>query len=1076
MYVQTFKKCEWDVRRRVLVCATSMFILPFSATIVAASLPSPTVHSADVQVVNQNVRYEGTVVDATTGEPIIGANIVLKKNKNVGVITDMDGRFTINASRGSIITVTFLGYKSVDYTLGSSRTVKIVLGEDSKALDEVVVTAFGVGQKKESVVGAITQVRPNELRVPSANLTNSFAGRLAGVVSFQRTGEPGADGSTFYIRGISTLAGGARNPLIIIDGVEASAGDLNAIDPEVIDGFSILKDATATAMYGTRGANGVVIVTTKSGANLEKAAVSVRLEGNLSTPTKLPEFADAGTYMQMYNEAVKNYNNGAPSYSEDFINGVLSGADPYRYPNVDWYNELFKNTAFNQKANVNVRGGNKRLDYFVNVNVSNEEGMLRGRSKEFYSYDNNINIRRYTFQNNINLNLSSTSKLSLNLAAELRDTHGPSVGTDGLFGSVMNGNPVDYPIMYPVESVVGENGLVNDFIKWGIYNGGNKEALTNPMAELTKGYSDSFASTIRANLRFTQKLDFITKGLSFGALASFKNWSSTSTTRSRGYNRYVFSKMVDVDGVERYNITPSTTEEQRTLGTSTSTTGDRSFYFQATLNYDRTFGEKHNVSAMLLYNQDEFNLNNPYNDNADTRLINSLPKRKLGFAGRLSYDYDRKYLIELNMGYNGAENFVKGHRFGFFPSVAVGYNIAQEKWFEPLKSVVNNLKLRASYGLVGNSDAGTRFVYLPIIDLRNGDRGFKTGDGESSRALNGPKYSRFSNENITWEVGYKSNFGIDLTLFNSLNLTFEYFNELRKNIFQQNNTIPQYMGAVGTEVWGNTGEVKNHGFEFSADYGKQVNKDFSVQFKGTFSFARNEVRKYAQAFSPDYPSTSIIGKSLDVNMGYLYAGHLFIDAAEVANSPTQQISGNVAAGDIKYVDIADINGKTDGLINNMDRVYMGYPRTPEIIYGFGPSFKYKKWDFSFFFQGVANTSLMMSGFHPFGTTSNRNVLKFIADDYWNSTNQNIYAAYPRLTQNELGNNTAASSYWLRDASFLKLKNIELGYSYKFMRLYVNATNVLTFSKFKYWDPEQGGGNGLKYPTQRVVNFGIQLSL
>ena len=1018
--------------------------------------------AASVETILQTSKYEGVVIDVNTQEPIIGANIMVK-GTTVGAITDIDGRFSLNAKPGDQLVFSYIGYKEKVVKLTKVRLLNIEMVEDAQALGEVVVTAFGVGQKKESVVGSVTQVKGADLQVPSANLSNSFAGRMAGVTAFQRGGEPGNDGSNFYIRGISTFT--ATSPLIIIDGVEASQGDLNALDSEVIESFSILKDATATAMYGTRGANGVMIVKTKGGENVEKAIINARIEGYVSMPTKVPEFTDAVSYMNMYNEAVNNYGTGSKLYSRDFINGVAQGLDPYRYPNVDWYDELFKDATMNERVNFNVRGGSKRVDYFINANVNHETGMLKGRSKDFYSYDNNIDIKRYTFQSNINAHLTPTATLSMNLGVELRDTHGPSVSTGSLFGAVMNNNPVDFPVMYPIDSSVGKWGTQSEYYKWGAYNGGNVGGASNPLAELTKGYQDGFASTVRANIKYDQKLDFITKGLRFNALVSFKNWASNTTSRDRGYNKYEFVE--NRDGQYLLNVMGGT-ENAHVLGAHRTNTGDRSFYFQASLNYDRTFKEVHNVSAMVLYNQDQYDSAAPTDD-----LISTLPKRKMGLAGRLSYDYAHKYMAEVNVGYNGSENFADGKRFGFFPSLALGWNMSEESWFAPLKSVVHNLKLRGSYGLVGNADGGTRFMYLPVVNL-NGI-GFTTGDGDTNRGLNGPVFSRFENKDITWEVGYKTNVGIDLGLFNCLNMSFEYFNELRKDIFLQNQSVPNYMGTANAQVFGNYGEIKNWGFEMTADYGKQITPDLTVQFKGTFSFARNEIRKHAQGFNPDYPNLNIIGQPLNRNMGYVYDGHLFIDQGEIDNSPNQQISGNVAPGDIKYKDIPNRYGETDGIINNYDRIYMGHPTVPEIIYGFGPSIKYKKWDFSFFFQGVANTSLMMSGFHPFGSSVNRSVLKFIADDYWSVNNQNIHAAYPRLTKMDHGNNTAASDYWLRNGAFLKLKNAEVGFSWKFLRVYASGSNLLTFSPFKHWDPEMGGGNGLAYPTQRVVNFGIQMN-
>lgn len=1056
----------WRTMLAVGISASTLSYSPVWASGLAATVTSAS---------QAGEKYEGIIVDANTRDPIIGATVMIK-GTTTGVTTDMDGRFSIDAARGQTLSVSYIGYKTKEIKLSKVTLLSIELSEDAQALGEVVVTAFGVGQKKETMVGAVTQVKAGELKVPSANLSNSFVGRVSGVVAYQNSGEPGNDGSTFYIRGISTFT--ATSPLIIIDGVEASQGDLNALDSEVIESFSVLKDATATAMYGTRGANGVMIVKTKGGENLERAVINARVEAYVSMPSRLPEFADGASYMEMYNEAVSNLaaSTSTKLYTADQIAGVRNGGDPYKYPNVDWYKEMFKDATINERANLNVRGGSSKMDYFINANVNHETGMMKARSKDFYSYDNNIDVLRYTFQSNINAHLSKTATVSMNLGVEMRDEHGPTKSSGDLFSMAMDNNPVDYPVYYPMGSSVGSMGIANEYVKWGAHGAGNADGY-NPIAEMTKGYSDSFESTVRANIKYDQKLDFITKGLKFNALVSFKNWTTTTAKRERGYNRYYLGEVL---GDGNYLINAYGQEGSSQLTTTEGKDGSRSFYIQAILGYDRTFNEVHNVSAMILYNQDQKNINNlkPKGDESSyTILVNSLAQRKMGVAGRISYDYAHKYMAEINVGYNGSENFAKGHRYGFFPSLALGWNVSEESWFGSLKNTVNNLKLRGSYGLVGNADAGTRFLYMAEVNL--GGKQFVTGDenGTSYNTMSGPTFTRFANDKIKWEVGHKLNVGIDIGLFNALNLSLEYFHEIRSDIFMKNGTIPNYMGVAGATVYGNYGKVKNWGVELAADYGKQITKDFSVQFKGTFSFARNKVMEYAESYDPNYPNLSQIGHSLNSYKGYVYDGHLFMDKAEIANSPEQMISGNVAPGDIKYKDIPNKNGETDGKITTNDQVYMGHPYVPEIVYGFGPSFRYKQWDFSFFFQGAANVSLMIQAgsFAPFGSGINRNVLKFIEKDHWSSDNQNIHAAYPRLTQLEHGNNTAASSYWLRNAAYLKLKNAEVGYSWKFLRAYVSGSNLLTFSPFKEWDPEQGADGALKYPIQRVFNIGVQLN-
>jgi len=1015
----------------------------------------------------QQRKVTGNVVD-TKGNKLIG--VTVKVRNGSATATNGKGEFEIQAKEGDQIQFDLIGYAQYVLMVGKNNNYTITLNEKVGDLGEVVVVGYGT-QKKASIVGAVQTVKVDDLRVPSSNLSTGFAGRLAGVVAVQRSGEPGADGADFWIRGISTFSG-MTSPLIVIDGVQASATDLNVLDPEVIESFSILKDATATALYGTRGANGVMIVTTKSGRDLDKPIINGRFETSFTSPTTVPQFVNGVKYMEMFNEAVTTRKTGEILYPEDKIDGTARKIDPYVFPDVNWYDELFRKGAINQNVNFSVRGGGKKMDYFSNVSYNRETGMLRD-VKDF-SYDNNLKISRYVLQNNINVYLTPTTKATVKLNAQLRDYHGPHMGASDVFGLVMEANPVDFPIRYP-------NDPEYSYIKWGGKSGGAfNNGYRNPYAEMVRGYSDNFQSTVTGQVELNQKLNFFTEGLSASALFSFKNWSSTNTSRSGGYNQFELAKYSwnpDRSAIAQYELRRVGAEQVTTLNTANSSTGDRQIYIQGMLNYDRTFGTYHNVTGMLLYNQEEYNVNSP------SGLIQSLPKRKQGIAGRMTYGYDNKYLGEINFGYNGTENFAKGHRFGFFPSVGLGYVISKEDYFKRWAETVTNLKIRGSWGLVGNDQiSGDRYLYLSDIALENEDLGYTTGRDQNI-TKNGPKYFRFANPNITWEIGEKINLGMDLSIKNSLNVTVDFFREIRRNIFMERRSIPEFVGIspkdkwidLTTKVYGNLGRVKNKGFDLSIDYAKQISSDFSASIKGTFTYAKNVILEYDEPSFAKYPNLSRVGHSTSTPLLYL-ADRLFIDDTEVKNSPTQNIGGFIRGGDIKYHNVADVNGAFDNVIDANDRQYVGSPEIPEIVYGFGPSFRYKKFDFSFFFQGVANASIVMSGFHPFGTDGTRNVLQFIADDYWSEgANPNIYAKYPRLSKMDNRNNTVASTYWLRDGAFIKLKNAEIGYNHRMFRIYLRGSNLLTFSKFKYWDPEQGGGNGLGYPTQRVANVGIQVN-
>ncbi len=1011
------------------------------------------------QSVSQKKRLLQGLVKDEQGNPIIGASIQLK-NTGTGVITDLDGLFQIQVTdKNSVIVISYIGYVTQEISVGDRSSITVQLKEDTKSLEEVVVTAFGATQKKETMVGSIQQVRPAELKVPSSSLSTSFAGRMAGVIAIQRSGQPGADGADFWIRGKSTF-GDATGVLIVLDGVEISSSDLNALDPEVIESFSILKDATATAMYGTRGANGVMIVTTKSGQDLLKPIINFRLETSMSQLTSVPEMVGGVDYMKLYNEALTTRGITTGLYDDTKIRATEQGLNPLVYPNVDWYNEMFNKNAFAQRFNFNIRGGKKAVTYFMSASVKHDAGNLKSLSKDYFSYNNNINVMRYDFVNNLSIKATNTTKISLGLNVSLRDWKGPSAGVDGIFSMSREASPVDFPIVYPARNDKEIYTLWGG-MSGGIYNNGYR----NPVAEYVVGYKKQFASTVNANIRLDQDLKMVTKGLKLHVLASFKNWSKTETTRKAGYNQFEIDQYNEATG--EYTLSRVGNEQKTALNTEGAATGDRRIFIQAYLDYKRKFGV-HDVNAMLLYNQDQLDNNKPDN------LLSSLPRRKQGIAARLSYAYDDRYLAEVNFGYNGSENFAKNNRFGFFPSIALGYNISQEKFWEPISNVISHFKLRGSYGLVGNDGINERYAYLEDIVLSSDKWKYTTGVNQNVN-LQGPVWNRYYNPNLTWEVGKKLNVGFDMQLFHQVNLNFDVFKEIRSKIYMQKvNTLPDFIGTGETKIYENSGKMKNVGFDIALDYNKQITKDFFLSFKGTLTYAHNTILERDEPPFQLYPNLSSVGYSRGQHLVYVVDG-LFRDQADVDSHAEQTLGYIPQPGDIKYVDQPDANGNCDGIINTNDRVYMGYPEDPEIVYGFGPSMKYKNWDFSFFFQGAARTSILMSGFHPFGKNATRGVMKFIADDYWSESNPNPNAAYPRLTRDTNANNTVNSSYWLRNGAFLKLKNAEIGYTFKMFRAYLNGSNLLTFSPFKHWDPEMGGGSGMKYPTQRVFNIGIQFT-
>lgn len=1000
----------------------------------------------------KEIKVTGKVLDEND-EGVPGANVVVKGDKTKGTMTDIEGNFTLTVPANTVLVASFIGYTPTEFPLNGKTNVILKIAPDAKQLDEVVVVGFGA-QKKASVVGAVQTVKASELRSPSSTLSNSFAGRIAGVVAVQRGGEPGADGANFWIRGISTFASNT-SPLVFIDNVEVSIGDLNALSPEVIEGFSILKDATATALYGARGANGVMLITTRNGKDMEKARINIRVQNSFTQPTKTVKVADGIDYMIARNDAVLNRTpNAQPYYSEEVIEGTRKQLNPYIYPNVDWENYLFKDFTTTQSANVNVTGGGKRVTYFLSGTLNNDNGMLKKDSKN--NFDNNINQLRLSLQANVGVNLTSTTKANVRLNAQVLDYSGSAAGTDAIYQGIFEAPPVMFAPVLPAQN--GE-----DYILFGNRNGGPVSGrYRNPYAEMVRGYSEKNESTMIASLDLEQDLKFIVPGLKAKGLISFKNWATTNVVRS--FDPYFYGiKDYEQGANGEYTYTyEAITKGSKALSTSTSNGGDRLLNYQLSLDYAQTFADKHNVGAMLVY------LQRDYNQNAPADFYATLPVRNQGIAGRVTYGYDDRYMIEANFGYNGSENFGEGKRFGFFPSVAIGYNISNENFFTPLRKVISNLKIRGSYGKVGNSSTDSRFPYLTYVNLSGASYIF--GNNWQNKGT-GAIITRYGAAGARWETGIKADMGVELNLFNSLNITFDWFTETRKDIFMRRNIVPAESGITGDlRPYANLGKVKNQGVDLNIEYNKAFSKDLIASLKGSFTYAKNTL---LEADEPSYPEEeayrSEIGKPLNRYTGLIAMG-LFKDEADVENSPEQTFSPNLKPGDIKY---KDLNG--DGKIDSNDMTEIGDPTVPQIVYGFGGSVQYKSFDFSVFFQGVAKTSLMMQNIHPF-TSDQTTLLDFIAKDYWTEENPNPNAEYPRLISNlDSHNNFMNSTYWLRSAAFLRLKNVEIGYTYKVARLFISGQNLLTFSPFKHWDPELGGGKGLTYPNLRVATIGLQLT-
>ena len=984
----------------------------------------------------------GTITDAVDGSPLIGVNIKLK-GTTTGVISDIDGNYSIEVdSRKSILIFSYIGYKTREVPVEDLGVINVKLTSDNELLDEVVIVGSGT-QKKVSVTGAISSVKGAALKAPSSSLTSSLAGRLAGVMVNTTSGEPGS-ASEFYIRGISTF-GGRKTPLILLDDVEISSTDLNNIPAETIEAFSILKDASATAIYGSRGANGVMLVTTKSGQENTKTQINVTVENSFQSMMNFPKFVDGATWMELYNEGQRNRGATSLMYSQERIDNTRNKVNPYVYPDVNWRDLLFKDMAMSQRANVNLQGGGSRVSYYMSLNVNHDSGLLD--SPQIYSFNNNINNLSYNFQNNLQVKVTPTTKIRLNMNAQIQNRKGPNYKTQDLFIMTHTANPIFFPATLPAQK--GDKHM-----RFGNAILSNATLRTNPYAHMASSFKQVDENMMHTTMRIDQTLDFVTKGLSANALIHFKNTSSQAFTRSIEPYYYRITKWTP--GTDQYDM-----ERLGTSGTEYIYTSDISRYTERTitmqfqLDYKRQFG-MHNVGGMLMYMQRDFKRD-------------VLPNRNQGFSGRFTYDYGQRYLAEFNFGYNGTERLARADRFEFFPAMSLGWVISNEAFFEPLRDKVDNLKVRASFGEVGSDDLDypTNFVYIDQVSL---DKiGWTTGDNFNTYKV-GPQLERYAVQNACWERSQKLDVGIDITLFRNWNIIFDYFHEKRYNILMMRAAWPNMIGFSNALPYSPIGEMSNQGYEVSTSYSTQIGKNLTIDFRGNFTYTKNKY-VYIDEIWHEYPWQIKTGRPLSYQYGYVAEG-LFGSQEEIDNHAKQELGSTPMPGDIKY---RDLNG--DGVINSYDQAFISeLGKDPRIQYGFGVNLTYKKWDLGVFFNGSAMRKINMNkdgGVHPFGAESH-NVFQYVAENRWTEENQNPHAQYPRLgiTNSETDNNRQNSTYWLRNGNFLRFKQLEVGYTFKYGRVYLTGDNIAVFSPFKEWDPEL---EWYKYPLQRTFNIGLQLN-
>lgn len=1020
-----------------------------------------------LSIVAEQVQVRGKVIEAETGEPLPGVSILVDKSTR-GVTTDIDGTFEIRVLPSDKLVFSFLGMVTQTIEVGEKTFIEVALTPVVSELDEFEVVAFG-RQKKESVIASITTIKPSDLKVPSSNLTTALAGRAAGLISFQRTGEPGSDNASFFVRGITTF-GSNRNPLILIDNIELTADDLARLQPDDIESFSIMKDAAATALYGARGANGVILVTTKRG-EVGKIRVTARVENSISGPTKNLQLADPITYMRMHNEAITTREPLAQLlYPEDKINNTVIGSGSYIYPSTDWYNELLKDHTMNQRVNLSISGGGELVTYYVTGAITHDSGVLKVDSRN--NFNSGISSNVYSLRSNITLKPTKTTEIASKFNATFSDYNGPVYTGSQMYSLIMRSNPVLFPAYYPVD----EQHKYANHILFGNTQSGNSYYV-NPYAEMVKGYQERGSSNISAQFEFTQDLKFLTEGLNTRALFNVLRRSNHSISRYYEpfwYGLGTYNRLENTYSI--YNLNPDDGKDFLSYNSSVGVP-TANLYIEAALNYNRAFAGLHSTSGMLVYQ-----LRNNTSLGAST-VQGSLPYRNVGLSGRFTYGYDSRYLFEFNFGYNGSERFAKNNQFGFFPSGGIAWNISNETWFSQYDKFINLLKLRASYGLVGNDDIGSRFLYLSEINMDNTDLRQYFGL-ERKYNNDGISIGRYSDPNITWEIARKANFALELELKNGFSLIGEYYVENRSDILQARSNIPSTMGLWVTPR-SNIGAAKGYGVDISLAWDKSFNKNTWLQLMGNYTFARGVYSVYDELHYENEWWLSRVGYSINQTWGYI-AERLFIDENEVANSPIQ--FGEYLAGDIKY---RDVNG--DGQITALDQVPIGYPTTPEIIYGFGVSFGYKSFDASVFFQGLANESFWISysGMSPFfrndasnGMIGINQLTQFIADSYWNEDSRDIYALWPRLSTSSVSNNNRTSTWFMRDGSFLRFKSAEFGYTLPKpltqkigvdnLRFYLSGTNLWLWSAFDLWDVEQGG-SAFNYPIQRVFNVGMNLT-
>lgn len=1003
----------------------------------------------------ESIIVTGVVTDSNK-EPMIGVNITVRDAAGLGAITDINGRFKIKMEPYHRLVFTYIGYDKVEVLVKDQLVVNVTMKEaEANEIDEVVITGTGA-QKKLTVTGAVTTVNVADLKSnPTGSLSNALAGNVAGILAMQTSGQPGQNTSEFWIRNISTF-GASNAALVLVDGFERNLDEVNVED---IETFSVLKDASTTAIYGSRGANGVVLITTKHG-KAGKINIDAKLETSYNTRTITPDFVDGFTYASMLNEA-RITRAQDPLYQPYELEILRLGLDPDLYPNVNWKDILMKDGAMTYRATINMNGGGTTARYFVSASYIEEQGMYKTDENLRKDYDTNANAKRWNYRLNTDIDITKTTLLKVGVSGSLKKVNEPGLGGD-IWHSIMGQTPISIPLMY-------SNGYVP------AYGTGNQ---TNPWVLATQtGYNEVWENKIQTNVTLEQKLDFITKGLRFVGRFGYDTNNNSNIKRTKWPEQWKAEKYRDENGELIFHRISTESKMTQSSGSS----GERNEFLEAILQYDRAF-KSHHFGGTLKYNQDA----KIQTQNIGSDIKNGIARRHQGLAGRVSYNWNYRYFADFNFGYNGSENFATGHKFGFFPAYSLAWNVAEEPLIKKHLKWVNMFKVRYSWGKVGNDNFGDiRFPYLYTIE--GGKGGYQWADYGYDKNYGGMGYSTLASNNVTWEIATKHDIGVDLSLFNDkFTMTVDYFHEQRDGIYMERGHLPAMVGVGGLKPKANVGSVLAKGFDGNFAY-KQRAGAVDLTIRGNMTYSKNEILERDEAYNV-YSYQMDQGHRVNQARGLIALG-LFKDYDDIRNSPRQDF-GTVQPGDIKY---KDVNG--DGVVNDGDRVAIGATTKPNLIYGVGISAHWKGLDVNVHFQGSGKSTFFIDGpsVRAFNAGTWGNILTDLVEDRWidssisgTTDTENPNASYPRLSYGGNNNNFRESTFWLRNGSYLRLKTVELGYSlpkalvnkihFNNMRFFFIGTNLLTFSSFKLWDPELGSSNGEKYPLARTFTLGLSVNL